>query len=136
MTDGDRRASTPHHTCPFALPFLWADPPADGRQRVVLGDDPGGLVEPSIRDRGDEIRDADSDGTAVDADGPGALEAAARLEYCELLGVAEIDLPEVRRSLTSLPFRHGGARHLHPFALGRLAHGEPISSRRRRSNSQ
>jgi hypothetical protein len=78
VTDRDRPALVRQDAGAFALGFLGADPTTDGGEQVVAPDDGGRGFHISGRNLAYESIDLDPDGTAVDADGATAFQAAHR----------------------------------------------------------
>ena len=79
----------------FALALLGADAAAHGGQGAGLVDDLIRTLIVALHDLGDELGDADIDGTAVHAGMILAVEAAGGLVQGLLLGVAQGHLQEV-----------------------------------------
>ena len=93
--DGDRLALHAAHALALTLGLLRADTAGQGGQSIRGGDDLVSAEKIALGDLGDELRNADVDGAALDALRILAVQAAACFLHGHLLGVAKGDLFEI-----------------------------------------
>jgi hypothetical protein len=79
VADRERVELLPHHAGALALVLLRADAPGHGGQHVVLAHLGGSGLVVSLLHQLDELAHLDADGTALDALGVGARDAARSL---------------------------------------------------------
>ena len=122
LAHGDRFALDAQDARAFALALLRADAAADRRQRTVLGDDVGCLLQPPFVQGGDEVGDADAYGAGRHAAGILAAQAARSFECGLFEVVAVADLLEIGRTDRRVLFahRHAGYFVCHVIADERL----------------
>ena len=106
LAHGDRFALDAQDARAFALALLRADAAADRRQRTVLGDDVGCLLQPPFVQGGDEVGDADAYGAGRHAAGILAAQAARSFECGLFEVVAVADLLEIGRTDRRVLFAH------------------------------
>ena len=118
VADGHRVALLGADADALALRLLRADPPGHAGQGVVVQEALRGGGHVAFAQGLDEPGDVHPDGTAVHAEGLGALDAALGLEHRQLVGEAEVDLFEVVGPDVAGLLRHGDAVDLHPLLVG------------------
>src|SRR5512135_2369215 len=130
--DGHRLPLLPEDARHLALFLLGTDAAAHRGEGVGLLDFSSRLDEFSPRHKVDELGDLDADGAPLHALRVLALDAAGRLQYGEVRGQPERDLPEVPDPHLRRLLRHrlpGNAERLRAGSRSRVGHQFPPPAR-------